>query len=209
MIWRSRAFFVALVLAALLLALALWAPSCYQGQPLLSLATGEAPTLVAVCGMTLVFVARQVDISIGSQFAICAVTAGILAVKGLPPPLVAAAALVLGGLLGMVNGLLVAGLQLPSVVVTLATMVTWREGLQLLRSARGNSSIYPTDCEWFGLASRTPAGQWMVVASAAAVVVALGVAMRHLAAGRLWSTPSARAARRRAWPDSALVSSFS
>ena len=49
MIWRSRAFFVALVLAALLLALALWAPSFYQGQPLLSLATGEAPTLVAVC----------------------------------------------------------------------------------------------------------------------------------------------------------------
>jgi rhamnose transport system permease protein len=37
-------------------------------------------------GMTLVIVAGQIDISIGSQFAICGVAAGLLAKNGLPLP---------------------------------------------------------------------------------------------------------------------------
>jgi rhamnose transport system permease protein len=60
-------------------------------------------------------------------------------------------------------------------------MVTWREGLQLVR--QGEFVNLPDGLQWFGLAQT--AGQWTVVASAAAVVVALGLAMRHLAAGRL------------------------
>ena len=35
--------------------------------------------------------------------------------------------------MGPVNGALVAGLRLPSIVVTLATMVIWREALRWLR----------------------------------------------------------------------------
>ena len=41
--------------------------------------------------MTLVILARQIDISIGSQFAVGGVLAGLLAKAGLPMPLVAVA----------------------------------------------------------------------------------------------------------------------
>src|SRR5215203_2098341 len=112
----------ALVLVLVILAVA--APGFYQPQPLLSLATREAPTLVIACGMALVIICRQIDISVGSQFAVCSVSAGLLAAQNWPTALVAVAAIGIGVLLGAINGALVAGLRLPSIVVTLATMVT-------------------------------------------------------------------------------------
>src|SRR5215510_3796073 len=125
-----RELSVAAALALVLLALAAFAPAFYQPQPLLSLLTREAPTLVVACGMALVIISRQIDISVGSQFAVCSVCAGLLAREGWPLTGVVVAAIVLGGALGAFNGTLVAGLRLPSIVVTLATMVIWREWLR-------------------------------------------------------------------------------
>ena len=120
----SRYFRELSVAAALLLVLgtlAIFAPAFFQPQPLLSLATREAPTLVVACGMALVIICRQIDISVGSQFSVCSVCAGLLAARGWPLPLVIVASVSLGAVLGAINGVLVAGLRLPSIVVTLAT----------------------------------------------------------------------------------------
>ncbi|MSU24383.1 MAG: ABC transporter permease [Opitutus sp.] len=163
-----------------LLGLAIFAPAFFQPQPLLSLVTREAPTLVVACGMAFVIICRQIDISVGSMFSVCSVCAGLLAARGWPLLLVLPAAVALGALLGAVNGLLVAGLRLPSIVVTLATMVTLRQGLNLVR--QGEFVNLPDRVQWFGL-SQT-AGQLVLVAGAVALLVALGLAMRHLAAGR-------------------------
>ncbi len=171
------------VTAALLLALlglAVFAPAFYQPQPLLSLVTREAPTLVVACGMALVIICRQIDISVGSQFSVCSVCAGLLAARGWPLPLVLPASVGLGALMGAINGGLVAGLRLPSIVVTLATMVTLRQGLNLVR--QGEFVNLPDSLQWFGLSQS--AGQTTLVLSALAILVLLGLAMRHLVAGR-------------------------
>ena len=118
-----RELSVAAALAILLVALAFLAPAFFQLQPLLSLLTREAPTLVVACGMALVIIGRQIDISVGSQFAVCSVSAGWLAASGWPLALVLPASVALGTGMGAINGALVAGLRLPSIVVTLATMV--------------------------------------------------------------------------------------
>src|SRR5688500_19880619 len=127
MMRHFRELSVAAALVLVLLTLALVAPGFYQPQPLLSLATREAPTLIVACGMALVIICRQIDISVGSQFSVCSVCAGLLAAKGWPLPFVFLASMGLGGVLGAINGVLVAGLRLPSIVVTLATMVTLRQ----------------------------------------------------------------------------------
>src|SRR4029077_227242 len=98
-------------------------PAFFQPQPLLSLVTREAPTLVIACGMALVIIAREIDISVGSQFAVCSVCAGLLAAKGAPLPLVVLSAVALGAVMGAINGALVAGLRLPPIVVPPAAMV--------------------------------------------------------------------------------------
>ena len=175
-----RELSVAAALAAVLLGLAVFAPAFYHPQPLLSLVTREAPTLIVACGMALVIIARQIDISVGSQFSVCSVCAGLLAARGWPIILVVPASALCGALLGAVNGALVAGLRLPSIVVTLATMVTLRQGLNLVR--QGEFVNLPDGVQWLGL-SQT-AGQWLMVLTSLGVLALFGLGLRHLAAGR-------------------------
>lgn len=179
----SRYFRELSVAGALLLvlgALAIFAPAFYQPQPLLSLATREAPTLVVACGMALVIICRQIDISVGSQFAVCSVSAGMLAATGWPLPLVALASIAIGAGLGAINGALIAGLRLPSIVVTLATMVAWREALRWQR--QGAFVNLPDGVQWLGLSQA--AGQWLLVSIALILMILLALALRHLAGGR-------------------------
>lgn len=167
-------------LGAILLGLAIFAPAFYQTQPLLSLLTREAPTLVVACGMALVIVCRQIDISVGSIFSVCSVCAGLLAARGWPLLLVLPASVALGAVFGAFNGVLVAGLRLPSIVVTLATMVMLRQGLNLVR--QGEFVNLPEGIQWFGLGQTT--GQLVLVISSVVILILLALVMRHLAAGR-------------------------
>ncbi|MFZ9747366.1 MAG: ABC transporter permease, partial [Opitutaceae bacterium] len=175
-----RELSVGCALGALLAALAVFAPGFFAPQPLLSLAAREAPVLLVACGAAMVIVCRQIDISSGSQFAVVSVAAGLLAAEGWPPAAVAAGALALGTALGALNGLLVSGLGLPSIVVTLATMVTWREGLRWWR--QGAFVNLPDGLQWLGLGQT--AGQWTLIAAALGLLTLLALAARHLAAGR-------------------------
>jgi len=167
-------------LLAVLIGLALFAPAFFAPQPLLSLVTREAPTLVVACGMACIIITRQIDISVGSMFSVCSVCAGLLAARGWPLALVLPASVGLGALFGVFNGFLVAVLRLPSIVVTLATMVTLRQGLNLVR--QGEFVNLPDRVQWFGL-SQTE-GQLVLVSTALGLLVTLALAMRHVAAGR-------------------------
>lgn len=181
MIGRSfREISLAVALVLWLGCLAWVAPAFYQPQPLLSLLSREAPTLVVACGMAMVMVSRQIDISVGSQFALCGVFSGWLASQQISVGGALSGSLILGGLLGGLNGLLVAGLRLPSIVVTLATLVSWREGLRVVQ--QGKFVNLPEGFQWFGLSQST--GQWTLVGLALGVLIVGAVLARHLAAGR-------------------------
>ena len=176
----TRELSVAGVLALLLVAMAILAPAFFQPQPLRSLLVREMPALIVACGMAFVIIAREIDISVGAQFSVCSVVAGLLAVRGWPLPLVLGAAMGTGALMGLANGALVALARLPSIVVTLATMVTLRQGLNLVR--QGEFVNLPDGVQWFGL-SQT-AGQWLVLAAAGGLLAVLAWGSRHVAAGR-------------------------
>src|ERR1041384_5225686 len=141
------------VLGALLvlrLVMAVFTPKFFEPQPLLSRLTAAAPRLVLAVGVALVIIARQIDISIGSLFAVCGTCAGLLAAAKVPLALAMLSALVIGAFGGVINGALVAGLGLPSIVVTLATMVTMREALRLAQ--QGVFINLPEGAQWFGFA---------------------------------------------------------
>ncbi|HXG47530.1 MAG TPA: ABC transporter permease, partial [Methylomirabilota bacterium] len=164
----------------LLVLLAIFAPAFFDPQPLLSRLTAAAPKLVLACGVALVIISRQIDISIGSLFAVCGASAGWVAEAGAPLPVAVAAALGVGVVVGASTGALVAGLRLPSIVVTLAVMVTLREALRLQQ--QGVFINLPAGVQWFGLPMGT--GQGSVCAVAAFVALALAVTSRHVALGR-------------------------
>jgi rhamnose transport system permease protein len=176
-----REWSVAAALGALLLTLAIIAPAFFTKQQLLTMLTTAAPVLLAACGMALVIIARQIDISIGSQFALCSVCAGLMAKTGWPMPLVALGTVAAGMMLGAFNGTLVAGLGLPSIVVTLATMVTWREALRWWREGEFVKDL-PEQFQWFGLGQSH--GQAAILICAALAFALLALATKHFAAGR-------------------------
>ena len=180
---------------ALLLALVAWvAPSFFAADNLRDLALNNAPLLLVATGMTLVILVGQIDISVGSQFAIVSVCAGLVAKAGAGTPLLLATVLALGAGLGAVNGLLVGRLGLPSIIVTLATLVAWRDGLRWATEGAWVQDL-PADFQWLGLGQA--GGQRLIVAVALLVLVGLAFALRHLAAGRcLYAVGSDREAAR-------------
>jgi rhamnose transport system permease protein len=174
-----REISVAAAYVLLMLSLAIAHPRFFQSQFTL-IWISAAPIIVMAVGMTLVILARHIDISIGSQYSVCGIVAGLLAVKGLPMPLVILGTTATGAALGAVNGLLVARMGLPSIVVTLATMVILRGALMWLTD--GAAVRYPNGFQWFGLSQG--AGQVVVVIAAAAVFAGFAWAMRFLSGGR-------------------------
>lgn len=176
----SREWIVAGALGLLLLSLAIVAPQFFQLQPLLSRVTSQMPALIVALGVAMVIISRQIDISLGAQFSMCAVIAGLVAAAKLPLGVAIAAALGAGALMGALNGFLVAYLGLPSIVVTLATMVTWQEALRLWQ--QGRLLNLPEGIQWFGMSQAQ--GQTLVIGAAFLLLLVLAWGMKHLAAGR-------------------------
>jgi rhamnose transport system permease protein len=155
---------VAVAWGCLLLLLATVAPRFFLPQQVRSMLVANAPLLVMAVGMTLVILTRQIDISVGAQFCACGLCAALLAQQGFPLVVSAAAAIALGALLGAINGVLIAGLGLPSIVVTLASLVMLREGLRWWRQGEFVRNL-PESFQWAGWGQT--AGSWLVVGVAA------------------------------------------
>ena len=129
-------------------------PGFYSASNLRNMAMDCLPTLVAACGMTVVIVTAEIDISIGSLFVACGAVAGLAAKAGCPMPVVALLTLACGASLGLVNGLLVGVAQIPSIIATLATLAIVRN--TLLRVTQGSwIQDLPQTFQWFGLEQGT------------------------------------------------------
>ena len=73
----KRELSVAAATAAFLILLAIAKPAFFSSQNVRDILVTKSYILVVAIGMTLVILARQIDISIGSHFAICGVAASL------------------------------------------------------------------------------------------------------------------------------------
>jgi rhamnose transport system permease protein len=165
----------------LVVIVAVIAPSFLQATNLRDLVINNASVLIVAVGMTLVILTGEIDISVGSQFAVCTYLAGVFAKEGVSPLLLIPLLLLVGAVLGAVGGFFVAFLRMPSIVVTLALMVAWRDGLRWLTEGKWVQDL-PKNFQWFGL--RQTIGQVIVFSVAMLVVIAFGWALRNLSGGR-------------------------
>ena len=94
-----------------------------------------APTVIVSCGVTLVIVTGEIDISVGSMMGLLAALLGILTSPdrlGGPVWLGIAGTLAAGAALGLLNGLLVTAGRVPSIIVTLGMLTALRGVTELL-----------------------------------------------------------------------------
>jgi rhamnose transport system permease protein len=199
----SRELSIAASIAALGLVLAARAPAYFGRENLLDMLLANIPVLIIAVGMTFVILTGQIDISVGSLFAICGVAAGVFAKTGLPVPAVALGACLGGAALGALNGGLAAYLRVPSIVVTLAAMVALRDGLRWATQGAWVENL-PSGFQWLGFSqSSYPA---IVVLIAAGIATAAAWGLRNLTAGRaIYAVGSNQEAARLAGIDTRLA----
>lgn len=191
---HQREWSVAGASIVLLIFVAVFAPGFFSLANLRDLVLSNAPVLVVAIGMTLIILAGQIDISVGSQFAIASVMAGVLSKLGLPVPVLAVVIAGIGALMGALNGVLVARFGIPAIVVTLATMISLRDGLRWATEGKWVQGL-PDNFQWFGLGQTI--GQIVLVVVVALILVMFGWALRNVAAGRaVYATGSDREAAR-------------
>jgi len=179
----GREFSLGAAILAVAAAMAVGAPGFFRFANQRDLLMANMPVAMVALGMTLVILSGQIDISVGSQFAVCSVAAGLLAKAGLPTSAALVFACLLGGLLGALNGALVAWVRIPSIVVTLATMVALRDGLRWATQGAWVQDL-PRGFQWFGQSQA--ASEVLSLALVVALAAAFAWGLGHLAAGRAW-----------------------
>jgi len=165
----------------LLLAVAIVAPSFFGAGNLRDLLINNAPILLIAIGMTLVILVGEIDISVGSQFAICSIAAGYLAKTGMPMPALFVCLLMIGAVMGAINGLLVGWLRLPSIIVTLAMLVAWRDLLRWTTEGAWVQNL-PDNFQWFGLGQT--AGEILIVAITLSIFAVFAWILKNVNVGR-------------------------
>lgn len=177
----KREISAALAYVVLLAAVGVIAPSFFSAANLRDLALNNAPVLLLAIGMTMVILVGEIDISVGSQFAVCSVAAGVLAKTGMPIPVLLLCIVAIGAAMGAINGALVGWLRLPSIIVTLAMLVAWRDALRWTTEGAWVQNL-PANFQWFGLGQTT--GEILIVALTLIVLLCFAWILRNVNVGR-------------------------
>jgi ribose/xylose/arabinose/galactoside ABC-type transport system permease subunit len=109
------------------------APGFLSFNNLLTVGQQVAQIGIMAVGMTFVIITGEIDLSVGSIYALGAVVTGLLLMHGQPIWVACLAGLAAGCAAGLINGLATVYLRLPSFIVTLGSLSAIR-GLTLLIS---------------------------------------------------------------------------
>ncbi|RCV53537.1 ABC transporter permease [Marinitenerispora sediminis] len=133
--------------------------------------------------MTLVIVTGEIDLSVASTLGLTSAVLGRLWLAGLALELIVPLCLLLGALLGLMNGLLVTVARLPSLAVTIGTMALYR-GLAYV--VLGDRAVADFPFSWTGGAVAALPGTpvpWVALLIAG-LAAAFGVLLHATAFGR-------------------------
>jgi len=134
-------------------------------------------------GATFVITTAGIDLSVGTAMALCAVMSGLFIVNlGLPVPLGILLAILFGGLVGLINGVNVAILDLPPFIATLAMMMV-AGGLALVFSGAAPIYFEQPSYMWLSTGSIIPSVPNAVLVLLVAAVIA-AVLMSRTVLGR-------------------------
>jgi D-xylose transport system permease protein len=147
-----------------------------------------AVTAIVAAGVALVIIGREIDLSIGSAVGLCGILAAwMMNEQGVPVGLTITLTLVAGLLMGLIQGGIVAGLGVPSFIVTLGGLLIF-QGIGLLITSGNTIAGFPDSFAWIGRESVAFQPTVLVALLALVVVVTL--------TGRAWRDADAAARMR-------------
>jgi D-xylose transport system permease protein len=151
-----------------------------SAENLSALAGQVAPLILVAAGVVVVLLVGEIDLSVGEVAGVGATVAAVLAFReGWPSPVAVLAGVAVGATIGLLQGLVVARLGVPSFVVTLAGLLVWQGTTLALLGPRGNVNIPPDD--WMARLAGARVGTGTVLVL---FLVAAGLAVVDGARGR-------------------------
>jgi rhamnose transport system permease protein len=146
-----EALLVVLLLVAIVIGSSL-SPYFFTGFNVSSLTRDLMEKAIMALSMTLIIITGEIDLSVASVLGLASVVLGAVWQAGVPLWLGIILVLILGAVAGLVNGLLVTRLGLPSLVVTLGTLGLYR-GLAYVVLGDQAVSNFPAAFTNFGFGS--------------------------------------------------------
>ncbi|MBX3438983.1 MAG: ABC transporter permease, partial [Planctomycetaceae bacterium] len=183
-ILRQREYGLLLLIGAVTVIVSAVDPGFLAPGNLRDILVRSAPTAIVACGVMLVVVTAEIDISVGSLMALLAALMGLMLSQsewhwpmwvGIP------VVLLCGTLVGLMTGALVTLGKVPSIIVTLGLLTALRGTTTLIM--RGENIDGLPD----GLQSLAKTGWWglpLSVWTAAVVLLLTGTMISHTALGR-------------------------
>lgn len=111
------------VIAALWVVLAFTTPAFLTAGSIRPLFVQVAPIALVGIGMTFVIIAAGIDVSVGSSLMVCSVvTAKLLVDQQAPGPVALVVSVLVGALLGAVNGVLISWGRVHPIIITFGTL---------------------------------------------------------------------------------------
>src|SRR5690606_6145615 len=116
------------VILLIILFFATQIPNYLSGRTFTRLTTSIPIVVVMGVGMTLVILTRNIDLSVGAIAGAVGYGMGIVLMDhpGMDPFVAIGLCMVVGGLMGSLNGLIVAYGRVPAIVATLGTLAIFR-----------------------------------------------------------------------------------
>jgi rhamnose transport system permease protein len=140
--------------------------------------------VIVACGEAIVVLTRNFDLSVGSVVALASyIGLDIVRLHPMIGPTLVLVPIMIGGLCGAVNGMLVAYAGVPSVIATLGTMSIFR-GLAYLYAAGAQINVKDLPGWVVGIAASHVLGISGLVITAFGVVLAIALGLRYLRTGR-------------------------
>jgi ribose transport system permease protein len=175
-----REYGVLLTSCALFLALSLTSPAFLTSTNLVNILSQQAPILIVAAAGTLVLISGGFDLSVGAVAAMAGIVSAGLA-DDVAPFLGVVAAVLCGGLVGCVNGVVVTWGRVSSLIGTLATTFIIR-GIAVVTT--GGLLITATDPTYMTLGNGHVVGIPIAVLVMVCVVGALGFVLAYTSYGR-------------------------
>jgi rhamnose transport system permease protein len=172
-----------LLLVASIIYGAATAPGFLSGQNLNSILSDVAEIALIALPMTLIIVAAEIDLSVASMLGLTSALLGYLWNHNWPMEAIIPVTLVVGALLGSVNGFLVTRLGLPSLAVTIGTLGLYR-GLAFV--LLGDQAVTEFPSNYLNLGQGSFAGTQIPNPTILFVILAVifGVALHRTTVGR-------------------------
>lgn len=140
--------FLAIILFCVFMAIA--APRFFLLQNLVNILYSASIFIIMAVGMTFVITGSGIDLSVGSMLALSGVIMCFyVKFTDFPPILGIPIVLIVGTVLGALNGLIIVKLRLPEFIATIASMIGYR-GVVLIMAAGYSMYRFPPEVSFIG-----------------------------------------------------------